>query len=745
MTVWQRWLRVALGVFVVLFAVGVYLAMRRQPTPPQRKPVTPIDSRAASQLSRGRLLLLNGGVVDCTIDYETVLEYAGAPTKIRGVRARFPQRNGRDLEVTGEQASVTPDQSNFSISGNVRFSTSDGLVLNAQEASYAKAEAVVRAPGKVDFTRGGMRGSGVGMTYDQQRDILSFLDSFEMTAQESEGQPPSEVRAGAAVWARADKNMRFERNARIVRRGQTLEADTAIMYLTPDEQRVQMIQMQGNSRISGGPATGTAGREGGDSTLRGMQARDITLTYGQEGETLQQAVLAGSSSVEVSSSTGSITRIAGEFIDFGLEADGRTMRSLSARAMDPASRAELRLPAGADAPDRVIRAVAIQGPIPGTPSRPDRGLTSLRFTDNVEYQETPAPPASPRIASARVLDLTMQPGFGAVEEARFSGNTTLKEGTSLEATAGDARYDVKHGTFDFTGTDDKGRPPQVKDQQQATIQAGRIVVTPEGRKISASGAVQTIFQAAQKGAGGTAVHTPGILDRDQPVYARSDELEYDGAASQAAFRSIETLDAFGNKVQSRLWQSQGGTAISGREIALDDAKGDLRAKGSVVSTMMLDQVDDKTKRKERVRTTVTADELAYEDAVHRATYTGGVRIIGGIVGGTLKTDKAVLNLTEDGRALETLDAFGNMELHDEGTPTTGPRTVTGDRLTYTAADQCYKVTGKPVKIDEKCSGESQGRTLTFWKSVDRMIIDGNAERRTQTKSGQGCKKEPRFD
>jgi len=573
------------------------------------------------------------------------------------------------------------------------------------------------------------------MTYDQKRDILSLLDRFEMTAQESEGQTPSEVHAGTAVWARADKNMRLERNAKIVRRGQTLEADTVMMYLTPDEQHVQMIQLQGNSRISGEPATGAAGGEGGGSTLRGMHARDINLTYGQDGEKLQQAVLAGGSSVEVCSNAGSITRIAGEFIDFGLEADGTTMRSLSARGANPASRAELRLPAQADAPARVIRAVAIQGPTPGTVSEPGRGLTSLRFAENVEYREMPAPPASPRIASARVLDLTMQPGFGAVDEARFSGNATLKEGTSLEAAARDARYDVKRGTFDFTGTDDEGRPPQVKDQQQATIQANRIVVTPEGRKVSASGAVQTTLQAAQKGAGGTTVHTPGILDQDRPVYARSDELEYDGAASQAAFKS---------KVQSRLWQSQGGTAISGVEIALDDAKGDLRARGSVVSTMMLEQVDDKTKRKERVSTTVKADELFYEDAVHRATYTGHVQMTGGVQG-TLKTDKVILNLTQDGRALETLEAFANVELHDDGTPTTGKRTATGDHLTYTAADGRYKITGRLVKINEECFGETQGRTLTFYRSIDRMIVDGNRERRTQTKGGQGCKKESRFD
>jgi LPS export ABC transporter protein LptC len=732
MTSWQRRLRVALGIFVLVFAAGVYLAMRRQPPAPQRKPSAPIDAGVKSQINRGTWVVHKGGAVDYTLDYETVLEYAGDVTKIRGVKVKFPHRDGRDLEVSGARASVTQDQTYFTINDNVRFTTSDGLVLNAQEASYGQAEGIVRAPGKVDFTRGTMRGSGVGMTYDQKRDVLSLLDSFEMTDQESEGQPPSEVHSGTAVWARTDKNMRFERNAKIVRRGQTLEGDVATMSLTPDEQHVQMIQLQGNSRITAAPGP----RAGADSTsLRGMQARDITLTYTGDGEKLQQAVLAGGSSVEVASAGGGSTRISGEFVDIGMESDGTTLRSLSARGADAADgRAELQLPAQADAPPRVIRAMTIQAPTPGTVSRPGRGLTRMRFTDSVEYRETPAPPSSPRVATARTLDLTMQPDFGGIIEARFSGNARLKEGTSLQAIARDARYVVKQGTFEFTGNDDQGRLPEVKDQQQAIIDASRIVVAPDSRKVSAFGSVQTTLQAARQSGNDKPVHAPGILDQDQPAYATSDELQYDGAASRAVFTS---------KGQSRLWQpavgTQGGTMISAREITLDDTRGDLHAVGSVVSVIRLDEVNDKTKRTERGSTKVEAGELVYEDGVHRATYTGQVRMIGGAQG-TLKTDKAVLNLTPDSHALVTLEAYANVEVQDEGTPTTGRRIATGDRLTYTTADERYVITGKLVKIDEKCSGESQGHTLIFYRSIDRIIIDGNAQRRTQTKGGQGCNK-----
>ncbi len=741
MAAWQRRLRVAIGVFVILFAAGVYLTMRKQaghrPAPPPAPVSSSPDKKSPLlQVGRGRFLVMKGAAVDCTIDYEAVLEYAGDATKIRGVRAKFPQRDGRDLEVTGDQASVTQDQSNFVISGNVRFATSDGLVMNTADASYTKAEGIVRAPGKVDFTKGTMRGSGVGMTYDQKADILSLLDKFEMTLEEDKGQPATEVHAGTGIWARADKTMRFEKDAKVVRRGQTLEADVTMAYLTADEQRVQTIQMQGSSRISGSPTTGAAAAA---SSLRGMRARDINLTYGPDGQSLQQAALVGTSSVEVASSAGAVTRIAGEFVDFALEPDGATMRSLAARGANAAARAELVLPADGQTPPRVIRAVSIQGPSPGIPVQPGRGLSSMRFTGNVEYREMPKAPAAPRTATSRVLDVRMQPGFGSLEEARFSGAVQVKQGATLETNSRDAAYNVKAGSFDLTGNDDKGAPPQVKEEQ-TTIQANHVVVIPDSKRVYADGNVQAALLPDQKRSDGTSSHPPAILKADEPTKAIAEQLAYDGVRNRARFTSTTP------KAQSRLWQSS-GTAIFARQIEIDDTTGNLTAGGSVVSIMMLEQVDEKTKRKEQVSRTVRADNLDYVDAARRAIYTGHVQIGAGPQGNapnadtsTMKADKAVLNLDSDGRSLKTLEVFGNVEMQDEGTATSGARRATGDQLLYVASDESYLITGKLVKIEEKCSGESQGSRLQFWKSVDRMVIDGKDERRTQTKGGQGCKK-----
>ena len=42
-----------------------------------------------------------------------------------------------------------------------------------------------------------------------------------------------------------------------------------------------------------------------------------------------------------------------------------------------------------------------------------------------------------------------------------------------------------------------------------------------------------------------------------------------------------------------------------------------------------------------------------------------------------------------------------------------------------------------MKIVDQCGREPIGRTLTFIKATDRIVVDGNEQIRTQTKGGNG--------
>ncbi len=51
------------------------------------------------------------------------------------------------------------------------------------------------------------------------------------------------------------------------------------------------------------------------------------------------------------------------------------------------------------------------------------------------------------------------------------------------------------------------------------------------------------------------------------------------------------------------------------------------------------------------------------------------------------------------------------------------------------------VGGIPVKVIENCRSIT-GKTLTFFKATDRIIVDGDEEIRTQTTGGGTCAPTP---
>jgi lipopolysaccharide export system protein LptA len=95
-------------------------------------------------------------------------------------------------------------------------------------------------------------------------------------------------------------------------------------------------------------------------------------------------------------------------------------------------------------------------------------------------------------------------------------------------------------------------------------------------------------------------------------------------------------------------------------------------------------------------------------------------------------------LTADAGKADRLEAYDNVILKVE------MKRVTGERLTYFAADERYVITGTAVApvclVDPNRA--STGRTLIYFRATDKILVDGNEESRTQTKSGGACATSP---
>jgi lipopolysaccharide export system protein LptA len=415
-------------------------------------------------------------------------------------------------------------------------------------------------------------------------------------------------------------------------------------------------------------------------------------------------VIGGDASIQIAGEAGKAGRqITASSIDIMLAPDGSTPTALVAR-----ENVQLTLPADAGAAMRTIKAAALDAD-----GEAGRGLTKARFAGNVDYHEKSA--TLDRDARSARLEIGLKAGLSAFDQAAFSGGVRFAD-QKFFGTSASMKYVVDAGSLDLTGSEPGIPVPHVQTDQIA-VDAPHIEVALAGPTMHATGNVKSVLEAPKKSAGPSETKLPSMLKQDQPVRVTAATLQYDGAISKATYNGT-----------AQLWQ--GDTSVKAESIVIDSKTGDLTGAGSVVTTTMLEQTNETTKKKERVRTMATSKDFKYEDELRRGTYTGDVHMNG--PQGDVVAAKFELYMKPSGDELERAEGYdtdNTLTLREQG------RKTTGSRLTYTAADEIYVVTGLPVGIVDPCGRETKGRTLTFHRATDTIQIDGNDRTRTQTVGG----------
>ena len=114
---------------------------------------------------------------------------------------------------------------------------------------------------------------------------------------------------------------------------------------------------------------------------RGYDARDIDLTYAEDGRSLRFAKLVENGVVQLPAAGKTAgRRVAGNAIDIALAPDGTTVTNLNA-----SDKVQVDLPAEGDLPAKRITSELLVAE--GTP---EKGLQQATFAENVEYRETRA-------------------------------------------------------------------------------------------------------------------------------------------------------------------------------------------------------------------------------------------------------------------------------------------------------------------------------------------------------------------
>jgi lipopolysaccharide export system protein LptA len=713
---WQKKARLAIGAFVIVFVAIVIVALRTRKTVPQTGAIPGrVDKEAVVETpTGGHVEQYKEGKITFAVKFGSQLTYPDGRTKF-GDFELTSARNGRMFTVTSREAVIVQngqDLKTAQFTGAVKL-TSEGMEVTAEEAAYDEAEGVLKVPGAVAFKRGRMSGTGVGATYDLNKEVFWLLDKAHINvAADEKGQGALEATSAAAGMARLDHYMRLTGRGHITAEGRLLDADEITIQLTEDNERVKRLELRGNSSMSGGGAAGGA---------QAMSARDIDLTYADDGRTLQQSHLAENSVVQLPGSGGSAGgRIAGKTIDIAMAPDGSTVTNLNAT-----ENVQVDLPAEGDLPAKRIRSATLTAT-----GAPGSGLQSFTFGGNVDYRETRAgkgkAAAIDRVARSLTLTVRTKPGFGAVEQADFRGNVHFTDGPQVAADAQRALYHVQGDQIDLSSSGDPGPvTPRVSDGR-VTVEARTIEFVLGTRKLKADTKVRSsMLPSTKKGTGASATATataatapgdapqgklPSLLKQDEAVTVTSNGLEYDGLAGRAVYSGT-----------ARLWQ--GDTTVRGDTITVDDKTGNLEAAGTVQTDMTLDQVDEKTGARKPTRTKGDSDSFVYDDSKRLATYTGKAHMVG--PAGDVAAEKLELFLKPGGNELERAEGYGangTVIVNDFG------RTALGARLTYTVKSETYLMTGTPVKVIETKPPDCReyvGAVVTFVRAVDTVSMSGN--------------------
>ena len=368
--------------------------------------------------------------------------------------------------------------------------------------------------------------------------------------------------------------------------------------------------------------------------------------------------------------------------------------------------------------DRLIRSSRLE-----TSMRGGIGIIeNARFIGNVVFEDL----AVDRVVESETLETMLTGGADGLQKAQFAGNVRFRDGTTA-AVAETALYAVTAGMITLQQAETSERPARVVDTR-SSVEAATIDLLMNGAGLKASGGVTSIWTASEKESEGTATEAkmPGLVSSDDPVYVTSDELLYDGKTGLALYTG-----------HARLWQ--GETTVQADSIELDERTADLKASGAARSTFILEEINPETDELEAATTIASAHDMHYEEEFRRTTYTDTAHVNGPY--GDLTAAKVEMYMGEKRGSMNRAEAYETVKL------LLNRRIATGGRLTYFTDSGRYVMHGTPVQILEdmitECR-ETLGQTLTFFRAIETITVDGNGEVRTQSTRTELCP-EPQFN
>ncbi|MEP6995060.1 MAG: LptA/OstA family protein, partial [Acidobacteriota bacterium] len=194
----------------------------------------------------------------------------GAPVTVHSDRANYDERS-RESKLTG----------------NVRWTDTDGSLAETAEARFHPSSRTLEVPGTVHFTRGSMDLTAPSALYDLQERVVRFAGPVQGTGTGAESGGISRLTASAGLFRRDQSVLELESADAESRTGDRFASDHLILKLENPGSRPEWARANGNVRgilSPGGPAAKAAGHAAGAPVERKYTGEQSMLIFDEAGK-----------------------------------------------------------------------------------------------------------------------------------------------------------------------------------------------------------------------------------------------------------------------------------------------------------------------------------------------------------------------------------------------------------------------------------------------------------------------------
>lgn len=604
-----------------------------------------------------------------------------------------------DLEAAAD-ASARPEQSPpRELHNPVHFKTRD-LV-------FSRDTGIARTDKAVEFRIPQATGSAVGATYDSRSQRLVLDSTVRVKARDAQ------ITADKAVITQQPLQGVLS-TVRVQQPDGSFQAREVTVKLRDDNSIEQVL-------ATGGVELGTAGGEAFEA-----RAPQATFEFGTKSQ-IQTATLQGGVQLQgrgPSAVNGSAERIVAEFADARLRRI-RALDNVSFRQAQGSDSSELRADAvtffmsGGRGIERAETSGRSEIIIAQAQTKTRTVATAERFMMRFDSRgrlrslhgepgariTSRAADQSERVSTSRQLDVTFAPR-GAIENITQQGDVEFRDGQRT-ATAERARYSPGDSVLALSGS------PRVTEHG-FEIAASSIRIDTDGSSATAEGNVKSTYTQLKPRPDGA------MFAASEPIHATAERM---------TARRTPAVARYSGGV--RIWQ--GASVLQAPQVEFDHEKRSLVAQGrdqAPVSTVFMAPAQDGALRP----VNVAAERLTYDDQQRVARFSGGVTVRGAdatIIAPTLDVYLAAQGRPKQGASqasqVSRILAAGGVAIQQAS------RRATGERLTYTAEEGKFVLSGGPPRIEDAELGSITGDSLTFYTRDGRVqVASGNSSRTVTT-------------